>query len=153
MSSMSFSRPRQLLHRLLCLLLAAGLAQPALGVAQPMTSNAAPEAAASANRADELDPPCPMHAANRSEPAAATELPSAERHADCCTQMPDADHRCGEDCDGCAAGCGALRLPAGLEVAALSASPPPGQTHTLKALETPRADAPQSKLLRPPALG
>jgi hypothetical protein len=152
MSSMSFSRPRQLLRRLLCLLLALSLALPALGVAQPM-ANVAADAAASATSADALDPPCPMHAANRSEPAAATELPAAERHADCCTQMPDADHRCGEDCDGCAAGCGALRLPAGLEVAALSASPPPGQTHTLKALETPRADAPQSKLLRPPALG
>jgi hypothetical protein len=145
---MSAPRVQALLHRLLCLLLALSLAAPSLGLAHPERAGANPQAAV------EVETPCPMHAAAKAADDAAELIADADADAvaDCCKHDTGMHAGCGEDCRDCAGGCAGLRLPAGLDAAAIELIKPPVCAAPAGACARARPNAPQSNLLRPPAL-
>jgi len=145
---MSAPRATALLRRLLCLLLAVSLAAPSLGLAHGMRGQSAPE---TTNAAD-AEPPCPMHAAAEQSEESAGGVAAAGELPDCCMHDTGVHAGCDEDCRDCASGCAGLRLPAGLDAAALSVANPTIASAPRGLSAQPRPDAPQPNLLRPPAL-
>lgn len=143
---MSAPRAIALLHRVLCLVLSLSLAAPSLGLAHAAPAAAAPAAVL------EAEPPCPMHAAAEAANDAAESTADAGEIADCCQPEGAMHAGCGEDCRDCLGGCASLRLPTGLDAAAWVLASVALTCAPADACAQSRPDAPQPKLLRPPAL-